>query len=129
MSKIVNVYIVYDLDASPRNSAKNAKFKNWLFGATSVVKNSDKKKYVYSGYGIIFDSAGSWIFDNDFSRNVMIIVGVDNSSSSHADKRKNDFVMLAEGPTFEINGIFGLSEKNFSINFSKENTKFALFAL
>ena len=84
---------------------------------------------MYSGYGIIFDSAGSWIFDNDFSRNVMIIVGVDNSSLSHADKRKNDFVMLAEGPTFEINGSFGISEKNFSINFSKENTKFALFAL
>ena len=39
---------------------------------------------VYSGYGITFDSACSWSFDNDIARNV-IIFGVDNSSSSHAD--------------------------------------------
>ena len=39
-----------------------------LFGATNLVKNSDQAKYVYSGYGITFDSAGSWSFDNDFAR-------------------------------------------------------------
>ena len=27
----------------------NFKFKNCLFGATNIVKNSDKEKYVYSG--------------------------------------------------------------------------------
>ena len=45
----VNVYIVYDLDALPRNPTNNFKFKNCLFGATSdrVLKNSDKGKYVY----------------------------------------------------------------------------------
>ena len=26
----------------------------------------------YSVYGITFDSAGSWSFDNDFARNVII---------------------------------------------------------
>ena len=57
-SKIVNVYIVYDLDAWPRNPTNNFKLKNCSFGATSVVKNSDKEKFVYSGYGITFDSAG-----------------------------------------------------------------------
>ena len=31
-------------------------------GATNIVKNSDKEKYVYSGYGITFDSGGSWRF-------------------------------------------------------------------
>ena len=55
--KIVNVYIVYDLDAWPRNHTNNFKFKNCLFGATSVVKNKDKEKYVYRGYRIIFDKA------------------------------------------------------------------------
>ena len=79
LTKIVNVYIVYDLDAWPGNSTNNFKFKNCLFRATNIVKNSDKEKYVYSGYGITFDSTGSWSFDNEFSRNV-IIFGVDNSS-------------------------------------------------
>ena len=40
--KIVNVCIVYDLAAWPRNPTNNFKFKNCLFGATNIIKNSDK---------------------------------------------------------------------------------------
>ena len=101
MSKIVNVYIIYNLDAWPRNPTNNFKFKNCLFGATSVVKNSDKEKYVFSGYGITFDSACSCSFNNDIARNVIILV-VDNSSSSHVENRKNNFLVLSEDPTFGI---------------------------
>ena len=50
MSKIVNVYIVYDLDAWPKNPTNNFKLKNCLFGETNMVKNSDKEKWVHSGY-------------------------------------------------------------------------------
>ena len=49
LTKIVNDYIVYDLDSCPRNPTYNFNFKNCLFGATNIVKNSDKEKYVYSG--------------------------------------------------------------------------------
>ena len=62
--KIVKFYIAYDSDAWPRNPTKNFKCKNCLFGATSVVKNSDKEKYMYGGYWITFDSESSWGFDN-----------------------------------------------------------------
>ena len=72
-----------------------------------------------------FDSAGSWGFDNDTARNVLIFC-VDNSSSSYADNRKNNFLVLGEGPTFRINGSFGSPEKNVSINFSKANINFFL---
>ena len=41
--KIGNVYIVYDLDAWPRNPTNNFEFKNYLFGATSIVKIVIKK--------------------------------------------------------------------------------------
>ena len=44
LSKTVNVYIAYDLDAWPRNTTNNFKFKNCLTGATTAVKNIDKKK-------------------------------------------------------------------------------------
>ena len=53
---MLNVYIAYDLDVWPRNPTNNFKFSNCLFGATSVVKNSDNKKYIYSGYGTTFHS-------------------------------------------------------------------------
>ena len=80
---------------------------------------------MYNGYRIIFDSAGSWSFNNDTARNV-IIFGVNNSSSTRANNPKNNFLVLGEGPVFGISGMFGSTEKSFSINFSKSNTKCSL---
>ena len=105
MSKIVNVYVASDFDPWPINFTNNFQFKNSLFGATNIVKNSDKEKYVYSEYRITFDSGGSWSFNNDTARNA-IIFGADNSSSSHSFNRKKKFLILCEGPTFGINGSF-----------------------
>ena len=52
---------MFDLDAWPRNPTNNFKFKNCLFRATNIVKNSDKEKYVYTFlYHYKFDSVGSW---------------------------------------------------------------------
>ena len=81
-TKIVNICIVHGLCAWPRNPTNNFKFKSNLFGTTNIVKSNDKEKYVYSGYGITFDSAGSWSFDNNSERNV-IIFWCYNSSLSH----------------------------------------------
>ena len=78
---------------------------------------------MYSGHGITFGSAGWWSIANVTTRNV-IIFGVDNNSSSHSDKYKNNFLILGEGPTFRSNEKFGSPEKNFSINFTKANRKF-----
>ena len=80
---------------------------------------------MYSGYRITFDSAGSWDFDNDIARNV-IIFDVNNSSSSHADNDNNNVLVLGERPTFRINGRVGSPERNFNISFSKASTKFCL---
>ena len=124
-TKIINSYIVYDLDAWTVNPTDNFKFKNCIFGVASKVENSDKEMYPCNGYGITFDSAGSWSFVNDFARNVIIIV-VDNSSSFHSHNCKNNFLILGEVPTYGINGSFGSTEKMFSINFGTANTKFYL---
>ena len=53
-TKIVNASIVYKLDVRPKVSLDNFKLKNCFFGATNIVKNSDKEKREYSGYGIAF---------------------------------------------------------------------------
>ena len=37
----------------------------------------------------------------EFARNV-VVFGVDDSSSSHADNDINNFLLLGEGPTFGI---------------------------
>ena len=79
LNKIVNFYIAYDLDTWPKIPLRNFTLKNCLFGATNIVKSSDKEKYVYSGYGIAFDGKGELRFGNNYARNV-IIFRVDNRS-------------------------------------------------
>ena len=44
---------------------------------------------MYSVYVIAFDGNSEWNFGNDYARNV-VIVGVDNNSSSHTDNSKNN---------------------------------------
>ena len=93
-----------------------------MFGTTNIDRNSVKEKSVYSEYRIKFDNAGSWNFDNESA----VIFGVDNSLSSHADNRKNNLLVLGKGSTYGINGSGDSAVKNFSISFSKANTKFCL---
>ena len=95
-----------------------------MLGATNIVKNSDKEKYVYSDYRIVFDGKGEWSFGNDYARNV-IIFGSDNSSLSHADNLKNNFLLLGEGDTFRINGSFGAPEKSLVLILVKQTQLFA----
>ena len=51
---------------------------------------------------------------------------MDNSSSSHNDNEKNDFLVLGDRNTLGINVIFAALEEKFSINLSKAKTKFCL---
>ena len=51
-------------------------------------------------------------FDNGIARNV-IICGVDKTSWSYSDNRKNTFLVLGEGPTYVINWCFGSPEKEY----------------
>ena len=91
-----------------------------MFGATNIVKNSDKGKGIYCCYGITFDGAGLWNFGNDLARNV-VIYGGDNSSSSHADNRKNNFLVLGEGLTYGING----APESLALTLLKQRQNFA----
>ena len=65
--KIVKGYIVYDLDVWPKIPFRIFTLKNCFFGVTNIVKNSDKEKYVYNGYGIAIDGKGEWSFGNDYA--------------------------------------------------------------
>ena len=72
---------------------------------TKIVNVSIIKKWLYSVYGIGFNGTALWSFGDDSARNV-INFGVDNSSSSHIDNDKENFLILGEGPTYGINGSY-----------------------
>ena len=119
-SKIVNVYIVYDLDGQDILVTISNLGTVHLEGTASVVKNIDKERYVYSGYRITFDSAGSWSLDNEITIN-FINFGADESSSTYENPR-NNFSVLVEGHILEIiERSVSLKKKN-GINFGKANT-------
>ena len=48
------------------------------------------------------------------------------SPSSRTNNRKNNFLVLGEIPTDDINSRFGTPEQKFITNFSKAKTKFYL---
>ena len=81
-----------------------------MFGTTKLTWNVDKSKFTYNGWGIALDGNIFCSFDGDTARNVLIF-GVDNSSSTHIDNPKNNFLVLGEGLTEGINGSFGTAEK------------------
>ena len=104
-TKIVNAYIVYDLDTWTNNPVRNVTFKKVLVWGDWCSKNSDKEKWVFSGYWITFYGKHRWNSSNEFARNVLIF-GIDKSSSSHGDNCKNNCLVPDEGQTYGINGSF-----------------------
>ena len=82
--KIINIYIVYDLESN-LNYNPDFTLENCLFGGVMVTKNTDVNKYKYSGYGIGFDGKGVFTHPTGSFGNNSIIFGVDMSSSVHID--------------------------------------------
>ena len=78
---------------------------------------------MYSGYGLVYYGEGSWSFNDDTVRNV-VIFAFNNSFLSHTGNLKDDFFILSEGDAFSTNGSFGASEKKSNIAFSKSKTNF-----
>ena len=52
--KIVNIYIVYEININGNNSSYPT-LENCLFGAVTLTENADIDEYIYSRYGIGFD--------------------------------------------------------------------------
>ena len=107
------------------------RFKFWflkdcLFGGVKLAKTADPDKYVYGGHGIGFDSRSEYsLLDSSVCKNV-IIFGVDLSSSVHMDNKKKDILILDIGPTQRLDDTTLSAEVQYSINFSRSNTKFCL---
>ena len=108
--KIVNIYIVYELDKTYVKT--HPTLVNCLFGAVSITKNADIDKNKYSGYGIGFDRTGIYLLpDGSFGRNV-VIFGVDMNSSVHVDNKGKDILILGKGPTQGLGEHSLTAEKN-----------------
>ena len=124
-NKKISFYIVYELRASS-SSINDPTLQNCLFGTVTLTKNVDIDNCKYSGYGIGFDSKGSFSFPSGgFGQNV-IIFGADMSSSPHIDNKGKDILVLGRGPTQGLGENSLTAEKMYSINFTVTKKKFCL---
>ena len=53
----------------------------------------------------------------------LIIFGIDNSSSAHTHKYKNNFMVLVKGPFDDSNISVSAAEQKLTINFTKAKIK------
>ena len=113
--KIVNIYIVYNLDSNLNNF--NPTLENCLFGSIKISKSSDMNKYNYKGYGIRFDSGGAFLHPSGSFGNNVIIFKVDMSASAHANNRANNILILGKDFIQGLNGTTIYAEKMNSVNF------------
>ena len=116
--KIGNIYIVYDLDSDLNNFDPTV--QKCLFGAINLTKYSDIDKCNYSGYGIGFDSRGTFSHPTGSFGQNFIIFGADMSSSTHA------ILVLGKDFIQEIDGATIYAEKMYLINFSATRSRFCL---
>ena len=81
--------------------------------------------YKYSGYGIGFDRRRFLSHPSGGTCRNLIIFEVYMSSSAKIDNKKKDVLILGKGTTQELEHTL-ITEEVYSINFTKENTKFCL---
>ena len=121
--KIVNIYIAYELKSNLNDFGLFV--ENCLLGTIHVLKaiktpkNNDND--YGQGYGIAFDSKGSFSYRAGGIGQNVIIFGVDMSSSVHANNKKRPILILGEEIT-QI-GVTLYAEKTYSINFTATKKK------
>ena len=97
--KIVNIYIVYEINKNDNTISSNPTLENCLFGAVTLTKNVNIDRYGYSGYRIGFDRKGCFSFSGSGYGQNILIFGVDMSSFIHIDNKKRYILVLGCGPT------------------------------
>ena len=107
-STIVNIYIVYKLDAISSTRNTDYTIQNALFGAVKITKNaSDSSKNKYERYGICFDEGGTFSKGNINNSRNFLIFGVDESSLTHSTNKANN--IYAFGDLF----VQGINDRTF----------------
>ena len=120
--KIVNIYIVYEINKKDNTIISDPTLENCLFGAVTLTKNADIDKYRYSGYGIGFDRRSSFSFPGGgFDQNVLIF-GVDMSFSTHIDNKKKNILVFGKGPTQGLEHTL-TAEKMYLVYFTEKKYK------
>ena len=84
---------------------------NGLFGEVKLTKDVNTSNYGYSGYGICFDSGGSFTSGNITNGKNVIIFGVNTQNSIHSTNKTQNIYLMGKDFIQGINGIAIYAEK------------------
>ena len=122
---VANIYIVYRL--TPVLNDTSIVLKNCLFSAVEVRPNFyDVDKYLYNGYGIEFDSKGSFTHPSGGYSRTAIIFGADLSSSTHAKNKTKNILFFGEDFLQGLENTTIYAKKMYSANVIIDNKTFCL---
>ena len=93
---------------------------------TKPSDTTDTDIYIYSGYGLGFDSTSQFTHPQGGMARNIIIFGVNSSNSAHATNKTQNILIMGHGPTQKVNNTTIYAEKMYSPNFSAENKIFCL---
>ena len=100
---VVNLFIIYELDSWPRYLNTDVTVGGCLFGVVKLTKIADPEKYVYSGYGVGFDTQIEYSLpDGSVGKNV-IIFEADMSLSVNIDNEIKGILVLGKGKPQGLN--------------------------
>ena len=124
--KKVNIYIVYKTIKTNPISNSYPIVQNCFVGEIGFIKNSTINEFKYNGYGIRFDSKGTFSHSSGgFGLNVLIF-GVDMSSSVHTNNKiLNISTTLYAGKMYSVN--FTENEKKSCLSLHNNGSNSYLF--
>ena len=117
---------VYKLDKWSRDLNSNFTLTDCLFGGVKLAKNSEPDKYLYSAYGIGFNSRSVFSLTDDNVGKYVIIFGTHMNSSVHNDNKNKYILILDKDPMQGLDNTTLTGEAKYSINFSRSNILYLL---
>ena len=95
---VSSLFIVYELNTQSKDLNTDFTPDNCLFRTVKLAKNNDKVKCGYRGYGVGFGAQPLFKLQNSEFRRKFAVFAEENSSLVQADIRKNNILVLVEGP-------------------------------
>ena len=93
-----------------------------MFWGVTLTETDHPEKYGHSGYGEGVDVRSQFSWSNGSLFKNVVIFGVDDSFSMHADNKKK-LLVLSESPTDRLDDATISAEAKCSINVFKSETK------
>ena len=95
-----------------------------MFGAVTLIKNTDPDKYGYIGYGIGFYSRSQLLWSDGSWGKSAVVFGADMSCSVLVDDKKKNILVLCEDLSQELDDTRTTAEAKYPINFTRSRRRF-----